>query len=67
MMIVVVAATAAAVLAGSSLGATITAFGPIQGSIDAGGTIVTLTGTGFAGAKNVYFNGSPAAFSQGEQ
>jgi hypothetical protein len=64
MIIVVVAATAAAVLAGSALGATITNFAPIQGSIDAGGTVVTLTGTGFTGAKNVYFNGSPAAWFQ---
>jgi hypothetical protein len=63
-MLAAVVAAAAGVFAGSALGAAITSFSPIQGSIDAGGTMVTLTGTGFAGAKAVYFNGSPAAWFQ---
>jgi hypothetical protein len=57
---------AVALLPGSALAAsvTITGFTPIQGSIDAGGSVVTISGYGFLGAKQVYFNGIPAVSFQ---
>jgi hypothetical protein len=50
--------------AASAFGATITAFTPISGSIDDGGTVVTITGTGLLGATGVKFNGVSASWFQ---
>jgi IPT/TIG domain len=51
-------------LAGSALGATVSGFAPITGSVDDGGTVVTITGTGLLDATGVSFNGVPAAWFQ---
>jgi hypothetical protein len=49
---------------GSASAATITTFTPIQGSVDANGSIVTVTGSGFTNARNVFFNGVAASWFQ---
>jgi IPT/TIG domain len=59
-----VIATFGLLVVGSAFAASITSFTPIQGSVDANGTIVTLTGSGFTNAKNVFFNGIPAPWWQ---
>jgi hypothetical protein len=66
------AAGAAAVLmavvsmfAASAFGApAITGFTPISGSVDDGGTVVTINGTGLVNTNAVYFNGIKAAWFQ---
>ena len=51
-------------LSGSALGATISSFAPITGSVDDGCTVVTITGTGLLDATGVSFNGVPASWFQ---